>query len=507
MCSKFYSILFFKFFYAVSVEPPEDIEEESSSSQQDSDANAETSVTSTMPILSHPKHSKSLQIEASRTTTSKKSLSQASGGSAKGNRSAIKPFLCCGSQVSLVSLVDGMDLKECKPNMRKKSLSFSRDETFHESDFTCKSDEPVNSSLNQKVARRKKKEKQNFKKRFGKFRGRWNPTLRSAQPTRSSLRCDSSHSSGVGCPGTYQMVRSPATVQRAASVRPVSSSHLIDLSSVQDFDRLFPVEDVHDLNLRQRAEEIDAGIEVDSNLMPRNARPLSEINVRGRAHCLCSLSSADSNVNSQDSQDEDYSPLVTSMCPRLQQCVPRVHTQVDFIHVLMPDLTSIVSCPFYWGVMDRYEAERLLDNKPEGTFLLRDSAQEDFLFSVSFRRYNRSLHARVEQWNHRFSFDAHDPAVFSAPTVCALMEHYKDSSLCMFFEPMLTRPLPRSSVFSLKHICRSVIVDKMQYDQVNQLPLPSILKEFLQQYHYKQKVRSRRFDVAKVSYTDSNIVV
>lgn len=67
--------------------------------------------------------------------------------------------------------------------------------------------------------------------------------------------------------------------------------------------------------------------------------------------------------------------------------------------------------------MDRYEAERLLEGKPEGTFLLRDSAQEEFLFSVSFRKYGRSLHARVEQWNHKFSFDSHDPGVYASETV------------------------------------------------------------------------------------------
>ena len=35
--------------------------------------------------------------------------------------------------------------------------------------------------------------------------------------------------------------------------------------------------------------------------------------------------------------------------------------------------------------MDRYEAEALLADKPEGSFLLRDSAQENYVFSVSFR--------------------------------------------------------------------------------------------------------------------------
>jgi hypothetical protein len=92
-------------------------------------------------------------------------------------------------------------------------------------------------------------------------------------------------------------------------------------------------------------------------------------------------------------------------------------TQIDYVHCLVPDLRSITACSFYWGKMDRYEAERLLEGKQEGTFLLRDSAQEEFLFSVSFRKYGRSLHARIEQWNHKFSFDSHDPGVYASETV------------------------------------------------------------------------------------------
>ncbi|XP_070571115.1 suppressor of cytokine signaling 5-like [Ptychodera flava] len=172
-----------------------------------------------------------------------------------------------------------------------------------------------------------------------------------------------------------------------------------------------------------------------------------------------------------------------------------VHTQIDYIHCLVPDLTSIANSSFYWGKMDRYEAEKQLESKPEGTFLLRDSAQEEFLFSVSFRRYGRSLHARIEQWNHKFSFDAHDPGVFSADTVCGLLEHYKDPNFCMFFEPMLTIPLPRPNPVSLQHLCRAVICGHIRYDDIKQLLLPSSLREYLREYHYKQKVRVRRFEI------------
>ncbi|XP_068597064.1 suppressor of cytokine signaling 5b [Brachionichthys hirsutus] len=169
----------------------------------------------------------------------------------------------------------------------------------------------------------------------------------------------------------------------------------------------------------------------------------------------------------------------------------KVHTQIDYIHCLVPDLLQITALPCYWGVMDRYEAEALLDGRPEGTFLLRDSAQEDYLFSVSFRRYNRSLHARIEQWNHNFSFDAHDPCVFHSSTVTGLLEHYKDPSACMFFEPLLTAPLHRNFPFGLQHLARAAICRWTTYDGVGSLPLPPALQDFLKEYHYKQKVRVR----------------
>lgn len=177
------------------------------------------------------------------------------------------------------------------------------------------------------------------------------------------------------------------------------------------------------------------------------------------------------------------------------------HTRIDYINCLVPDLYEISKCSFYWGKMDRYEAERLLDNQPEGTFLLRDSAQEDYLFSVSFRRFDRSLHARIEQYYHQFSFDSHDPGVYSSSTVTGLIEHYKDPSHCMFFEPMLTKPLNRNFTFSLQHLARVVVCDRITYDSVNELQLPVVLKRFLREYHYRHKVRTKHFDdMMMISY-------
>ena len=174
---------------------------------------------------------------------------------------------------------------------------------------------------------------------------------------------------------------------------------------------------------------------------------------------------------------------------------PSIVTQIDYVNFLIPHLKNIIDCPFYFGKIDRYEAEALLENKPEGAFLLRDSAQDEFVFSVSFRRYNRSLHARIEESKHRFSFDCHDPGVHSSESVTGLLENYKDPLNCMFFEPMLLHPVVRRTVFSLQDMARAVVCDNCTYNGVSLLPMPKSMKDYLRDYNYKHKIRSRHVEV------------
>lgn len=254
-----------------------------------------------------------------------------------------------------------------------------------------------------------------------------------------------------------------------------STEPVIDLSKFNPEN--YPIEDCDERARLERAREIAEGVDPPPGFSPKHAIEL-----------VCPP-----NLNIDNLTALFQSALSLSALSQIDVS-KSVHTQVDYMHCLVPDLMQIISSSFYWGKMDRYEAERLLDNKPEGTFLLRDSAQEEYLFSVSFRKYERSLHARIEQWNHRFSFDSHDPGVFSSPTVCGLIAHYKDPTSCMFFEPMLTIPLHRNFPFSLQNLCRGVICSRVTYDKINYLKLPKTLKNFLKEYHYKQRVRVRKFD-------------
>lgn len=160
----------------------------------------------------------------------------------------------------------------------------------------------------------------------------------------------------------------------------------------------------------QRELEIREGVDAPPNFHPRRLMSGGTIASGPAAnHPIAFIYSRDLVQRGLLMANKLIQPLDAAAAAAAGVCVARsgfgrlrIHSQVDFIHCLVPDLQKITSCSFYWGKMDRYEAERLLEGKPEGTFLLRDSAQEEFLFSVSFRKYNRSLHARIEQFNHKF---------------------------------------------------------------------------------------------------------
>jgi len=215
---------------------------------------------------------------------------------------------------------------------------------------------------------------------------------------------------------------------------------------------------------------------------------------------LVSVPSAANSINQNCTVCIRFHPETTqsirvSVNPGEQKRISRANYQVDYVNHLIPHLQEIFSCPFYLGKMDRYEAEALLACKPEGSFLLRDSAQENYVFSVSFRRYSRSLHARIEETNHKFSFDCHDPGVHASRDIRGLLDFYKDPLSCMFFEPMLLFPILRKKTFSLQELARTVICDNTTYDGIAELPIPKTLHPFLREYHYKHKVESRALEL------------
>ncbi|VDN27237.1 unnamed protein product, partial [Cylicostephanus goldi] len=66
---------------------------------------------------------------------------------------------------------------------------------------------------------------------------------------------------------------------------------------------------------------------------------------------------------------------------------PAVHRIVEYSHHLVPDIDRILNSSYYWGVMDRFKAEELLDGKPEGE---SGKHQTVHFFSVTALKLNIS---------------------------------------------------------------------------------------------------------------------
>lgn len=58
---------------------------------------------------------------------------------------------------------------------------------------------------------------------------------------------------------------------------------------------------------------------------------------------------------------------------------------------------KVKDCGWYWGPVSGSAAEKLLCTEPEGSFIVRDSSNENYIFSLSFKLDGSVRHVRIEQ--------------------------------------------------------------------------------------------------------------
>ncbi len=51
---------------------------------------------------------------------------------------------------------------------------------------------------------------------------------------------------------------------------------------------------------------------------------------------------------------------------------------------------------WYWGPISGEAAERLLLNEPDGSFVVRDSSDDHYIFSLTFKLNGTVRHVRIE---------------------------------------------------------------------------------------------------------------
>jgi suppressor of cytokine signaling 7 len=170
---------------------------------------------------------------------------------------------------------------------------------------------------------------------------------------------------------------------------------------------------------------------------------------------------------------------------------------VPKIWSLTKELLKLSKFGWYWGPLTRVEAEEKLSNQANGAFLVRDSSDDRYLLSLSFRSNERTLHTRIEHCNGMFSFYA-QPESEGYSSIVDLIEHSMTDSLTGVFcysrartpgspsfPVRLTKPVSRfTQVRSLQYLCRFVIRQYTRLDHIQKLPLPNRIKGWLEENQY-----------------------
>lgn len=161
---------------------------------------------------------------------------------------------------------------------------------------------------------------------------------------------------------------------------------------------------------------------------------------------------------------------------------------------------TVCASGWYWGSLTANEAKKILQDASEGTFLVRDSSQRDYLFTISAMTSAGPTNLRIEYKHGKFKLDSVvlvKPKLKQFDSVVHLVEHYVQLSRTSDKAPpksqpsaavpngtvqlLLTRPVYTATP-SLQHLCRIAINRTTR--QVQDLPLPNRLKDYLTDYTF-----------------------
>ncbi|CAN7983608.1 unnamed protein product, partial [Ixodes hexagonus] len=159
-------------------------------------------------------------------------------------------------------------------------------------------------------------------------------------------------------------------------------------------------------------------------------------------------------------------------------------------------IEKVKDCGWYWGPISGETAERLLSQEPDGSFVVRDSSDEHYIFSLTFKLNGLVRHVRIEHDQGNFSFGCLQK--FQSHTIVDFIENaveHSRSGRYLFFlhrrpilGPMrvqLLHPVSRfKQVQSLQHLCRFSILKSIRRDLIDSLPLPARLRAYLNTPHY-----------------------
>ncbi|XP_029432483.1 LOW QUALITY PROTEIN: suppressor of cytokine signaling 1 [Rhinatrema bivittatum] len=135
------------------------------------------------------------------------------------------------------------------------------------------------------------------------------------------------------------------------------------------------------------------------------------------------------------------------------------------------------ACGFYWGPMTVHAAHEKLKGEPAGTFLVRDSRQKNCFFAISVNTSSGPTSVRILFQGGRFSLDGSKE---SFDCIFKLVEHYVTSP-----KKVLVTPLRKVKLRSLQELCRKSIVATFGRDNLDNVSLNPVLKDYLKSFPFQ----------------------
>uniref|UniRef100_A0A8D8E8B8 Suppressor of cytokine signaling 7 n=2 Tax=Culex pipiens TaxID=7175 RepID=A0A8D8E8B8_CULPI len=191
------------------------------------------------------------------------------------------------------------------------------------------------------------------------------------------------------------------------------------------------------------------------------------------------------------------------------QCIRTPLKNESHVMDFTASIDKVKECGWYWGPISSEGAEKILSNEPDGSFLVRDSSDDHYIFSLTFKLNGSVRHVRIDQDQGAFSFGS--CAKFKSHTIMEFIDNaveHSRSGRYLFFlhrrpehgplRVQLTKPVSRfKHVQSLQHLCRFVIHKTIiRKDLIQMLPLPRRILDYL---NYKNCL-SERVEVDMISH-------
>jgi len=267
-----------------------------------------------------------------------------------------------------------------------------------------------------------------------------------------------------------------------------------------------PIHQNHELNTESNRSQTDLDLK-DEELAQNN----NEIDLNGgevvEQNCQQLIDTKETQNDPQSYSDESMSsaskPIVShnnksfSEEELFNQSVDNLNEMDERKFSLFEEMDKLSKCGWYWGPITRCEAEAKLRDQMDGAFLVRDSSDDHYLFSLSFRSYGRTLHTRIEYTNGLFRFYSNTSSEGHHSIIELIEESISDSQKGVFcysrgrssvspsFPVRLTKPVSRfTEVRSLQYLCKFVIRQTTNYSQIQSLPLPERIKGFIENGRY-----------------------